>query len=185
MINYKLNNKGVVLVEAAIVMPIVTLALVGVIYILMNLYNTTSLQSAVHITCEKGSRYFSETIEGEEDWQVEATINPYTNKEHQIKIMLLNHWVKHFNVSYTGVETYVNHQIGFSQMVLKYQEIHHSPLLSQLGQKVDSSWRVDAYYVHDEAEYIRNIDLLEDAAYAAIENIFDTAKERYESMELD
>ncbi len=173
------------LVEAAIVIPIVTLVLVGVIYILFNLYNTTSLQSAVHITCEKGSRYYSETIEGEHDWQIEATLYPYTNKERNIETLLMNHWIKRFNVSCADVEAHVNHQLGFSKIVMAYKEKHKSPMINQLGKNLVSLPRLDEFYIHDEAEYIRNIDLLEDAAYSAFENVFEEAKKRYESMELD
>lgn len=49
----KTNKKGATMVEAAMIFPLVTAAVMALIYLCVNLYTVTVLQSAVHIALRK------------------------------------------------------------------------------------------------------------------------------------
>jgi hypothetical protein len=50
-----LNNRGTALVDAVIVIPLVILSVMAIIYLLLNIYSTVSLQSHMHILLREES----------------------------------------------------------------------------------------------------------------------------------
>jgi hypothetical protein len=69
------NKRGSTLVEAAMIFPLVIAGVMAVLYIIISLYLSLSLQSSLHVSIRKECGELSETVYGIE----EASEYPVTN----------------------------------------------------------------------------------------------------------
>lgn len=168
------------MVESALIMPIVMLTVVALIYILLSLYNLTCLQSSAHITCERGSYYVAGSIHPN---NINASETISKNDKEKVIETSMNHWITKFSLSCEDVKTKVVKQLGFSQVQVKTKGVYQKPSVWKIGTTNTNQNHLTTYYIHDEAEFIRNIDLIKDTAYAMFENVIDEAIKKQESME--
>lgn len=163
------------LLEAAVIYPIIILTLIAVIHILIHMYQQTCIQSVVDTTTEKGERYVSGTIITEDSgeellyYSLERSSSCLreikSNTEEQIKRYALP----------LKVEVVLNGNIANPKISVKSDHYYDVPFL--YDSKEVKNIAESTYYVHDEAEYIRNIDLILDIGYSAMSDIYKKVKE--------
>lgn len=163
------------LVEAAIIYPIVILTLLAVIHILIHMYQQTCIQSVADLSAERGGRYISGTIVTKDfnkqplyysfDQNSSQLEKIHHKTEEQIKQYALPSMVKvtlEGNIISPKIHVLSKQRYGMSFL-------YHS---KEVKRRTEST-----YYIHDEAEYIRNIDLIIEMGYSAIDDIYKKAIE--------
>lgn len=171
------------MVEAALIMPLIMLVIVAIIYLLLNLYNLTCLQSIANISCERGSYLIVDNIKSSE---MSADENSFFRDKEIKKGVIqknLGQGVEAFSLSCKQAYVDIVPALGFSKLNIITIGIYRTPSLSDISKEVSNQRHVSTYYIHDEAELIRNIDLVKDSAYAAFSNVFDEASKRSETVE--
>ncbi len=180
------ENKGSILVEAALVFPIIILTLITTIYILIHMYQQTCLQSVVDMASEREGYYLAGTILTK-DLKPENRLYYYLRDNQGILEDIepyMDHYLRKYALSKNPkIKTRFICQLMYSQMEIMTHNTYIIPLFKSQEEKRNNETRA-IYYVHDEAEYIRNADLILDEAYSGIDHIFEKAVQRSEKMEI-
>lgn len=177
------NNKGHLLAEAALIMPLIMLVIVAIIYLLLNLYNLTCLQSVANISCERGSYLIGDNIKSNEMSLHEKSFLYSKQVKKGIIQKNIDQGAEAFSLSCKEASVDIVPALGFSKLNINTVGIYQIPSLSNISKAVFNQSHVRSYYIHDEAELIRNIDLVKDSAYAAFKNVFEEASKRSETLE--
>jgi len=179
------ETRGGVLVEAALIFPIIILTLVTMIYILIHMYQQTCTQSIVDITSEREGYYLAGTI-STQSLMPENRLYYYLRSNEGILEEVTPYVDKHFKkyVLTNDPKIKINfmRRLMYSQIEIMTYNTYSIPLFRINEKKLRNKTR-GIYYVHDEAEYVRNVDLILDEAYSEIDHVFEESVRRLRKME--
>lgn len=175
----KNDSRGSSIVEAALIFPVVIISLIAVVYIVVNLFMITCIRAGGDQSIEQTSYQLSGVVKTE-------TENPKDKKlyyrfsdngefkkqiassvKQSIKNISVYNSDEDISVDYTALAVYPRLEL----------EIEKKYGLSKLwSESIDRKEKIQ-YCIHDECEFIRNIDLISDGIFKNFQSINTKTKE--------
>lgn len=178
------DSRGSLIVESALVLPVVIFSIIAVIYIVFSLYNQTCLFSLLNMSSEQGSYYLAGNLSIEGMSSLSREENLYSNEEKRDDIeRYVNEYMNHLSLSYDTSISIPTKKNSSALVKIVAMKGYRLPLMTDVYKRLDRQF-ISEYYVHDEAEYIRKMDIITDAAYSSITDVFNEAKIKHEEMKL-
>ncbi len=182
-----MKSRGSILVEAALIFPVIILVIVAMIYILVYMYHQTCLQSVINMVSERKGYYLAGSILTE-DLVPENRLYYYFYRNsdliENIEPCLKNYYQKYTLSRKQKIKMSFSHHLMYSQMEVIAYDTYSIPFLNHTDTEIRK--RIKAvYYVHDEAEYVRNVDLVLNESFSEIDDIFEKAVQRSERIGKD
>jgi len=182
-----MKNRGSIIIEAALIFPVMILVTVAMIYILVHMYQQTCLQSVINMVSERYGYYLGGNIIAE-DLVPENRLYYYLHNSADLKKDVepyLNNYYQKFTLSENQMVemSHLQHPL-FSQIEVIIHNTYKIPFFSETDKEIRKSTKAK-YYIHDGAEYVRNVDLLINESYSDIDDIFKKAVQRSEKIGRD